>query len=86
MGYFKEKYISLLYWPPQSPDLNPIENVWKIIGERSMAQNPKNLEELWNILQKEWMNMKKEEIEKLLISCGRRCQSVIDVKGGNTKY
>jgi len=86
MGYFKEKNISLLNWPPQSPDLNPIENVWKIIGERSMAQNPKNLEELWNILQKEWMNMKKEDIEKLIISCGRRCQSVIDVKGGNTKY
>ena len=26
-------------WPPQRPDRNPIENVWKIIGEKARNRN-----------------------------------------------
>ena len=31
---------------PQSPDLNPIESVWKTLRERSKAGNPKTTEQL----------------------------------------
>ena len=33
-------------WQPHSPDMNPIENVWKIIGEKAQSRNPQNIEDL----------------------------------------
>ena len=35
-------------WPTQSPDMNPIKNVWKsLLGEWIKARNPGILEDLW---------------------------------------
>ncbi len=41
MNFLEAEHIAVLDWPAQSPNLNPIENVWKILGERSKARNPK---------------------------------------------
>ena len=84
--FLADKEISVMDWPPQSPDLNPIENLWKIIGEKSMRQNPKNQEELWISLKNEWDNISPSFCKKLIDSCGKRCQDVINNKGLFTKY
>lgn len=85
MGLFEEG-ISLMKWPAQSPKLNPIENVWKLIGERAQKRNLKNQDHLWELLKDEWKGITADFCKKLIRSCGRRCREVIENKGMFTKY
>ena len=65
-------------WPPQSPDLNPIENLWKTLGVNVMARNPINTEDLWMKLQEEWAKVTVEDCQRLIRSCGRQCAAGIE--------
>ena len=76
----------IMDWPPQSPDLNPIENLWKTLGVKVMERNPTNTEDLWVKLQEEWCKISIEYCQKLIHSCSRRCAAVIESKGSFTKY
>ena len=86
MNFLKAENVTVMDWPPSSPDLNPIENVWKTLGVSSKARNPKTTEQLWNALQEEWNKITQQDIHKLISSCSRRCQSVIEATGLHTKY
>ena len=52
--FFSEEDIIVMEWPTHSPDINPIENVWKLLNERPKEKNPRNIEELWTNLKGEW--------------------------------
>ena len=73
-------------WPAQSPDLNLIENVWKIIGERAQTRNPQNQNHLLDLLKEEWEKISPAFCKKRIQSCSRRCSEVIRNKGMFTKY
>ena len=66
--------------------MNPIENVWKLLNERSKNRNPSNVDELWKYLKEEWEKISVDDCRNLINSCGRRCQAVIDSNGLHTKY
>ena len=53
MSYLEQQDLEVMDWPPQSPDLNPIENLWKTLGVKELARNPINTEYLWMKLQEE---------------------------------
>jgi transposase len=54
-------------WPPQSPDLNLIKNVWKILKQRVKLRKPTTKEELKAYLEEEWERITLEEINKLIL-------------------
>ena len=69
MNFLNAENVTVMDLPPQSPDLNPIENVWKSLGECFKARNPKTAEQLWNALQEEWNKITGQDINKLISSC-----------------
>ena len=86
MSYLSREGITVMDWPAQSPDLNPIENLWKLVGDKAMQKNPKDADELWNVILEEWESIPASLCKKLINSCGRRCAAVIKQKGLFTKY
>ena len=84
--WLEEQEITILSWPAQSPDLNPIENLWDHM-ERQLEKMPSTTKEgLWKNLQVLWSAIPPETIQNLVSSMPRRVAAVIKAKGGHTKY
>jgi transposase len=80
--------INCLAWPPQSPDMNPIENLWDIIDRkiRKRKERCSNKEELWEMIKWEWYNLDKDIIRNLYLSMTQRINDLKKNKGGYTKW
>ena len=86
MSYLSEQDFEIMDWPPQSPGLNPIENLWKTLGVKVMEISPTNTEDLWVKLQEEWSKISIKDCQELIRSCSRRCAAVIESKDSYSKY
>ncbi|GFS84074.1 ATP-binding cassette sub-family G member 1 [Trichonephila clavipes] len=66
--------ITRMHWPAYSPDLNPIEHVWDMLGRRIAARQhpPTCLPKLWRTLLDEWCNIPQDQIDNLILSMPRR--------------
>ena len=89
--FFEQAQISVMEWPAQSPDLNPIEHLWDAIDRMTrlrMAEsnNGTNLESLYRCLQESWSNVSPDTLFNLLQSMPTRINAVIQAKGGHTQY
>ncbi|GBC05935.1 hypothetical protein RclHR1_06510002 [Rhizophagus clarus] len=86
--WFNDNGIELLDWPPQSPDLNSIEHLWNEIDRRlrKLENQVHNQDQLWDAIQKIWIEMDDEFLSRLINSMPQRIEDVIKVKGGYTRW
>lgn len=84
--WFKDNKINVMEWPAQSPDLNPIENLWADIKKGVAQIQPTSNEALWNAVKQIWNEIPVERCQNLVNSMPKRCAEVVANKGNATKY
>ena len=86
--WYVNNEVEVLEWPPHSPDLNPIENVWGILSSR-LYKNGKKFQNVHNLkeeLKKLWNELDVFLIQKLINSMPKRLQVVLRNNGGAIRY
>ncbi|KAK3518484.1 hypothetical protein QTP70_001530 [Hemibagrus guttatus] len=84
--WLRKKHFKVLEWPSQSPDLNPIENLWRELKIRVAQQQPQNITALEEICMEEWAKLPATVCKNLVATYRKRLTSVIANKGYITKY
>ena len=64
--WLKNKHTRVLEWPSQSPDLNPIENLWRELKLPVAKRQPWNHKDLERICKEEWTKIPPKICENLL--------------------
>lgn len=84
--WMTDHQLELLPWPAQSPDLNPIENLWMHIGTLVAKDKPTTKRQLIELIIQSWFRVVKPELLTTLVeSMPRRIEAVIKNKGWPTK-
>jgi len=75
-------------WVASSLDLNPIEDIWRIIKMRLNARSDRATDLEGAVLQikEEWAAITPDEIYSLVQTMPVRISAVIAAQGGHTKY
>ncbi|CAH1958407.1 unnamed protein product [Acanthoscelides obtectus] len=88
IDFFQQNDVTLLPWPPISPDLSPIEHVWDMMGRRllNLQRPPQTLEALREELVVAWNEIPQEDIGHLIRSMPRCVGECIAHQGASTHY
>jgi hypothetical protein len=78
-----QKAIKIMEWPPQSPDLFPIELLWEELDREVRKHVITSKNNLWAVLQESWDRISEETLNKLINRLPRICKAVIKSKGNH---
>ncbi len=85
-SWFNDHGVTVLDWPANSPDLNPVENLWGIVKRKVRDTRPNNADELKATVKETWASIPPQQCHKLITSMPRWIEAVIKAKGAPTKY
>jgi transposase len=87
--------IEIMEWPPYSPDLNPIENLWALLKQQiyklrpdllHMPNNDATKEVLIATAQEAWNMLDLDILEHLSETMPHRVQAILEAEGWYTSY
>jgi transposase len=81
-----KKNIQSLEWPSNSPDLNPIENIWGLLKNKIQKINVMTVGEFIKCIQNKWKEIDNEIIINIINSMPSRIQQVIENNGDSIDY
>ena len=62
-AWFQKRSWKILEWPSQSPDFNPIENLWWELQKAVASRKPKDISELEAFVHEEWTKIPQERYQ-----------------------
>lgn len=86
-NWMKEKDMhTMLDWPPQSPDMNPIEHLWDYIGRKIQGEQFTSNQVLWDRIQEVWYSIPIDYLQELVSGMNDRVSELKSSRGGATSY
>ncbi|GFU52094.1 uncharacterized protein TNCV_3225161 [Trichonephila clavipes] len=86
--FWQYKISLCYYWPGNSPDMNPIVNVWELMKREVAKDVITNKTQLLERIIHKWNHhpQMQETVQSCIDSMPRRIEALIAAKGGSTKY
>ena len=75
--WLRKKHLKVLEWPSQSPDLKPIEHLWRELKVRIAQREPRKLKDLEKVCMEEWAKIPAALCANLVKNYRKRVISVI---------
>lgn len=87
-AFLEEENVPLLPWPGNSPDMNPIENVWELMKREVAKEVITNKTQLIEKIIYAWNHHPRmqETVQACINSMPKRIEALIASKGASTKY
>lgn len=85
-AFFATNDLKTIEWPANSPDLNPIENIWGILKRNVSIRSPTTMNELSFFAADEWAKIPAETVQKTINSMKLRILQVLERNGRKCDY
>ena len=87
-AFLENRDISVFSWPPQSPDLSPIKDIWGIVSEKvyKHGKTYKTKDDLWEAIVAAWDSIPRSTFQNLYKSMNQRLIKVLECGGRRIRH